>query len=132
MTIRTSADLLALWTRLVPSAERRRRTLWLAFLDSHGRTLPTAMPIDDLPAEPDALLCRNLGKILADLVSSGHAHSGLLLLVRPGSDAATASDRRWAAMLRDAVGTELCRWPVHLATPAGTQSLEADGLSAAS
>ena len=132
MTIRTSADVLALWTKLVPLAERSRRSLWLVLLDRDDRTLPTAIPIDDLPAEPDALLCRNLRKILDDLASTGPVRSGLLLLCRPGAAAANANDHRWAAALRAEVGTELCRWPVHLATPAGVQSLEADDLSAAS
>jgi hypothetical protein len=132
MTIRSSADLLALGTKLVPPAERRRRSLWLAFLDGDGRTLPTAIPIDDLPAEPDTLLCRNLRKILADLVSTGPARSGLILLSRPGRDAPTANDQRWAAMLQDEIGTELSPWPVHLATPGGVRSIAADDLSAAS
>src|ERR1700742_5229944 len=95
-TIHSGADVLAFWTKLVPPAERRRRSLWLAFLDREGRTLPTVIPIDDMPAEPDTLLCGNLHKILADLASTGPVHSGLLLLSRPGPDTAAPGDHRWA------------------------------------
>src|SRR6201999_1839458 len=115
MTVHTRADVLALWTKLVHTAEPGRRSLWLAFLDREGRTLPTAMPIDGVPAEPDRLMCRNLRKILADLASSGPVHSGVLLLSRPGPDTAGAGDHRWAEMLRREIGPELCPWPVPLA-----------------
>ena len=132
MTVRTSADVLSLWTELVPAAERSDRSLWLAFLDRDGHPLPTVIPIHDRPAEPDRLMCRNLRKILADLASTGPVQCGLLLLTRPGSDVAGAGDHRWAEVLRREIGTELCPWRVHLATPAGIQSLATDGLSAAS
>ncbi len=131
MTVRTSADVLALWTKLVPPAERSRRTLWLAFLDREDRTLPTAIPIDELPAGPDTLLCGNLRKIVEELAATGPVRSALLLLARPGTRAATPNDHRWAAMVRETIG-ELSRWPLHVATPAGIYSLEDDGLSAAS
>jgi hypothetical protein len=132
MTIRTDADVRSLWTSLVPSGKRRRRSLWVALLDANDRTLRVAFPIDDLPAEPDALLCGNLAKILADLTSTGPAHSAVLLLCRPGPESVTMQDRRWAARLRGELGAGLCRWPVHLATPFGIHSLETDDLSAAS
>jgi hypothetical protein len=132
MTVHTSADVLSLWTTLVPAAERGDRSLWLTFLDRDGRPLPTVIPIHDRPAEPDRLMCRNLRKILADLASSSPVQCGLLLLCRPGSNVAGAGDHRWAEALRREIGAELCPWPVHLATPAGIQSLETDGLSAAS
>jgi hypothetical protein len=132
MTVHTNADVLSLWTTLVPAAERGDRSLWLTFLDRDGRPLPTVIPIHDRPAEPDRLMCRNLRKILADLASSSPVQCGLLLLCRPGSNVAGAGDHRWAEALRREIGAELCPWPVHLATPAGIQSLETDGLSAAS
>jgi hypothetical protein len=132
MTIRSDADARTLWMSLVPSEERRRRSLWVALLDEDDHTLPVAFPIDDLPAEPDALLCRNLAKILGDLSSTGPARSAVLLLCRPGPETVTAQDRRWAARLRGDLGATLCRWPLHLATPFGLHSLEADDLSAAS
>jgi hypothetical protein len=132
MTVHTGADVVSLWTQLVPSAERGDRSLWLAFLDGEGRTLPTVVPIHDRPSEPDRLMCRNLRKILADLVSTGPVHSGLLLLTRSGSATPRDGDRRWAETLRREIGAELCPWPVHLATPAGIVSLGTDDLSAAS
>jgi hypothetical protein len=132
MTIRTDADVRALWTALVPSGERRRRSLWVALLDQDDRTLPVAFPIDDLPAEPDTHLCRNLVKVLGDLASTGPVRSGLLLLTRSGLNTPTGDDHRWAAMLHSELGSELCRWPIHLATPHSIHSLEADDLSAAS
>jgi hypothetical protein len=132
MTIRTDADVRALWTALIPPAERRRRSLWVAMLDAGDRTLPVAFPIDDLPVEPDALLCRNLAKILADVTSSGPAHSAVLTLCRPGPESVTAQDRRWAASLRGVLSPGLARWPLHVATPFGVHSLEPDDLSAAS
>ena len=132
ISIRTDADVRTLWTSLVPSGERRRRSLWLVLLDGDDRTLPVAFPIDDLPAEPDTLLCRNLGKILRDLTSTGPAASAVLLLCRPGPQTLTVQDRRWASAIRAELGAALCRWPLHLATPFGLHSLEADDLSAAS
>jgi hypothetical protein len=132
MTIRTDADVRALWTSLVSSSERRKRSLWVALLDGDERTLKVAFPIDDLPAEPDPLLCGNLAKILADLASSGPARSALLLLCRPGPDTVTLQDHRWASAVVDEVGTKLCHWPFHVATPHAIHSLQSGGLSAAS
>jgi hypothetical protein len=132
ITIRTDADVRTLWMSLVPPAERQRRSLWLVLLDGDERTLPVAFPFDDPPAEPDTLLCRNLGKILRDLTSTGPAASAVLLLCRPGPEPVTGQDRRWASAIRTELGTGLCHWPLFLATPFGLHSLEADALSAAS
>ena len=132
MTIRSDADVRALWSSLVPSDERHRRSLWVALLDENDQTLPVAFPIDDLPAEPDALLCKNLAKILGDLAATGPARSALVLLCRPGPETVTAQDHRWAVRLRGELGAGLCRWPLHLATPFGLHSFDADDLSAAS
>jgi hypothetical protein len=117
MTIRTATDVRERWTALVPSSERPRRSLWVALLDRDERTLPVAFPIDELPVEPDTLLCRNLAKILGDLASTGPARSAALLRCRPGPETVTAQDRRWAARLRAQLGDDLCRWPLQLAAP---------------
>ncbi|HEX4017891.1 MAG TPA: hypothetical protein VHX15_14245 [Frankiaceae bacterium] len=132
ITIRTDADVRTLWMSLVPAEERRRRSLWMVFLDADDRTLPMAFPIDDLPATLDTQLRRSLGNILREVTSTSPARSAVLLLCRPGPDAVTAADLGWAAGLRGELGPTLCRWPLQLATPFGLHSLEAEGLSAAS
>jgi hypothetical protein len=131
MIIRTNADLVAFWTTLMGPGQFGQRSLWLVFLDEQNRTLPIVVPIDDVPAEPDALMISNLAKIVAELASNGDAASVVLLLSRPGADVVTAADRRWATVLGAELGSVTDR-PVHLATHGRVQILVPDGLAAAS
>lgn len=109
-----------------------RRSLWLVFLDLRGRTLPVIVPIDDIPAEPDPRMIRNLASVVDGVVADGEAASVVLLLSRPGGTSMTAQDRRWAQSLRSAIGPHLSPWPIHLATTDCVQTFAPDDLIAAS
>lgn len=132
MTIRTDADVVALWSTLVPEAELRRRSLWIVLLDEDGRTLPTVVPLHGLPARPDPAHCLSLASLLTRLTETTQARSALLLLTRPGSTVAAASDHHWAEALGAALGPELSPWPLHLATPGGVAGLVAERFPEAS
>lgn len=77
-----------------------RRQLWVMFLDEDDVQLPVLMPIEGLPAEPEA--GDSLAKALRVVVDGVAAHSVILVLERYGGEALTASDRAWAKALHDA------------------------------
>jgi hypothetical protein len=101
-----------------------RRSLWLVFLYEDGQVAPVVVPIEDIPARPDALVA-NLGAVLAGLADDG-VSSTAMLLSRPGPRAMSADDRAWARAL-----TSFTPWPVHLATADDLQVFAPDDLIAA-
>ncbi|WP_375503259.1 hypothetical protein [uncultured Jatrophihabitans sp.] len=122
--IRAAADVEQLWEEMMGPGGFGIRTLWIVFLDETGCTSDVIVPIEDIPLHPDALLLRNLAHIVADV----GMQSVLLLVSRPGSRAMTDDDRAWARELGAAMGAELCRWPIHLATGDHIQVFAADDL----
>jgi hypothetical protein len=128
--VRTSADLCALWQRLMGSGGFGRASIWVVFLDADGAVQPVIMPVDDIPPEPDAAAVRNLARAVADVFDDGTGASVVLLLSRGGPPAMTDADRRWARALVDGF-RGLTRWPVHLATRDRVQVFAPDDLIAA-
>ena len=122
--VRTSADLFSLWQSLMGEGGFGRRTLWLVFMYDDGQVSPVIVPIQDIPARPDALVA-NLGAVIAGLRDDG-VNSVAMLLSRPGPRAMTDADRAWARTL-----TPLTPWPVHLATADDLQVFAPDDLIAA-
>ena len=127
-TIHGCVDLEELWSRVVGPGEFAGRSLWLGFLDAESTVLPTLAPFDDFPAVPDRALLCNLRSIVDELVGTSGIASVVLLICRPGSDAMTVQDRRWAALLHDVIGSSYSDWPIHLATRGGVQVFAPDDL----
>jgi hypothetical protein len=73
--------------------------LWILFLDARRRQLPLMVPIEDMPATPDASQVSSLIAVLREL--RPEYDSVILVMERLGTDAVAAVDRRWAAALRD-------------------------------
>jgi hypothetical protein len=129
-TIRTHADLAAVWQRLMGTGGFARSTLWLIFVGADDGLQRVIMPIDDLPGEPDERFVGNLVHVLTELHDAGDFASAALLLSRPGPPEMSGADRRWARVLRDALGP-LSPWPLHLATRGRVQVFAPDDLIAA-
>ena len=129
--IRTDLDLFDLWTELMGPHGFDRSSLWMVFLDEDRRMLPTVVPIEDRPLEPDEPMIRNLRAIVDGLAETG-VRSVALLLTRPGPGVMTERDRRWARALTAVLGERLAGRPVHLATEGRIQTFAPDDLVAAS
>jgi hypothetical protein len=106
-----------------------RRSLWLVFLDSLSRVTPLVVPIEDIPAEPEAEMLEGIVDVVRNLAATNDLAAVALLLSRPGPGAMSGSDRRWATALGSAFGA-LSPWPVHLATADRLQVFAADDLLA--
>jgi hypothetical protein len=128
--VRSEADLCRLWQTLMGPGGFGQRTLWLLFLAPDGYPCKVIVPIEDLPAEPDAQFVGNLHSIVTSM--GPDVGTVPLLLSRPGRANMTASDRRWASALRTDAPPEVLRWPVHLATCDRIQVFAPDDLIAAS
>jgi hypothetical protein len=107
-----------------------RSSIWVVFLDADGVVQPVIVPIEDVPPEPDAVVVRNLARVIADAFDDGSGASVALLLSRGGPVGMTDADRRWARALVDGF-RGLTRWPVHLATRDRVQVFAPDDLIAA-
>lgn len=103
-------------------------SLWLIFLDQDGRLQPVISPIDDIPSVPDRGLLRGVAGVVEDLIATGTVASVAMLLSRAGPSDMTPADREWARALRHELGSELCRWPIHLATHGRVQVFAPDDL----
>lgn len=128
--IRSDADLLAVWQRLMGSGGFGRRSIWFVFIDEDDRLQRLVMPIDDVPEEPDQLTIGNLATIFTELHDGGQFASTAMLLSRPGPAQMTGGDRRWAQALRSGLG-RVSPWPVHLATHGEVRVFAPDDLIAA-
>ena len=95
-------DLLELARYLADASRPGERDLTLTWLDAEDRLLGLIMPLDDVPAVPDAVAARGLGDLLHDILDE-HAPGGSVVAVlgRPGDSAVGADDRAWNRALRD-------------------------------
>lgn len=109
ITVRTTADLVRLWSTVVGDGGFGRRTLWLVFLDEAGRPAPVVVPVDDIPLVPSRADADSLGHFLDHF---GGAGTQALLLSRPGPCGVQAHDREWARALAPYARP----WPLHVAT----------------
>jgi hypothetical protein len=129
--IRNSAELTELWRDMMGRGAFATRSVWHVFLEDGGHMNPVVVPIDDIPAEPDEQFLHNLGWIMREATLDSEIVALAVLLSRPGPAQMTAEDRRWARGLRSAFGSELCPWPIHLATRGRIQVFAPDDLIAA-
>jgi hypothetical protein len=128
--VRTAAEMFEMWQGLMGGGGFSVPSLWLVFFDDESRMQPVIVPIDDIPAEPDRPLVRNLVSVVAGLIDGGSAASVAVLLSRPGPSAMTESDRCWArALTAELAG--LTAGPLHLATHDRLQVFAPDDLIAA-
>jgi hypothetical protein len=114
-TIRTDAELTALWRALMGSGGFARRSLWLVMLDGTGRPLPLVVPVDDVPDVLDDTLRGGLAQCVRHLADLDDVHSVAALLSRPGPRLMTEGDRACARALHRHTSLT-ARWPLHLGT----------------
>ena len=116
--VRTQADLHRHFRALMGELGFSRTSLWLAFFDEEGGSLPLLQEIDDLPALPTREDLGSLMRLCAYVLGMAGAHDGSVgfLLSRPGGPGVSAGDRAWAAGLAAAAREcDVRSFPVHLA-----------------
>lgn len=128
--VHTDDDLFMLWRDLMGAGGFARRSLWMIFFYRDGELAPAITPIDDIPGEPDPAVIGSLARVVEGVVADLPG-SVAFLLSRPGPEAMSEEDRRWARALRDTVDPALSPWPVHLATHDRVQVFAPDDLIAA-
>jgi hypothetical protein len=114
--VRSAEELTRRWETLLDPPVFGARSLWLTWLDD-GLMLPVVIPVDDVPAVPDAPLLANLATVCESVTEShvdGTAHVALALC-RPGRPEITKDDQAWAGGLRDALAASSGTWSLHLA-----------------
>lgn len=105
---------------VVDERSRRRRSLWLFFVAGTGELLKVAVPIDDIPARPEALFVENLFAILRGVLTV-ESDASSVVLVLTGSDPAA---KDWAVALRVAASeTDIDVRLICLATPGSLDPL---------
>ncbi|NUR07865.1 MAG: hypothetical protein HOQ22_05700 [Nocardioidaceae bacterium] len=117
-TIRTQADLPAMWRTLMTPLGFARRRLYLTFVLGDGCAVPHLTELDDLPEQPGDLAVDNLMAMCAALLENSLTEGSrpVLLLARPGAARLTDSDRAWGtALLAAAEAHRVPLWPVHVA-----------------
>jgi hypothetical protein len=107
-----------------------QHTLWLAWFDADDRQLPALMPLDGVPASPNADLVKPLLPFLASLYHGLDAAWLAMALGRPGPGLISAGDRAWARALDVAtLGAHGIRSrPLYLATENRVRPLVLDDL----
>jgi hypothetical protein len=116
--VRTQADLHRHFRALMGELGFSRTSLWLAFFDEDGRSLPLLQEIDDLPELPTPDDLASLMHLCDYVLGMAGVPDGSVgfLLTRPGGPGVSATDRAWAAGLtRAARECEVRTFPVHLA-----------------
>jgi len=122
----TDTDVLDRVDQLIGVDARCDRSLWLLFLAADAVQLPVVVPIDDVPANPDARdagsICDTTAHVLNDAAPGG---SVVITLVRDNGRSVTDSDQQWLMALQAAA----TRTGVHLrmfclATTDGVRRLE--------
>jgi len=129
--VRTDAELTQLWEHMMGSGGFARHSIWHIFFDADGQMCPVIIPIDDIPLEPDPNVLDNLADIVGEITRASAIASVAVLFSRPGEQAMTAADRRWARAIHAAFASTIRLWPVHLATTDRIQIFAPDDLIAA-
>ncbi|MGN6610498.1 MAG: hypothetical protein ACTHLJ_01870 [Angustibacter sp.] len=126
-SIRTQADLTAMWQAMPSPQPAEPLSVALAFLDADGDRSPALLCVDGVPPQPEAAA----GEYFAQLVSQVQEQTGTAevaaALVRGGDDRVDDDDRQWAHVLARRAGLT-ARWPLHLLTPTAARVLAADDL----
>lgn len=117
--VRSAAELTDRWSTLLGPDGFGARSLWLTWFDADGRQLPIVVPVDDLPALPEAALLVGLREVHGSVVDDqlGGAGHLALALCRPGEPVVTAEDEVWAGELRSVLDDDAVpgTWSLHLA-----------------
>jgi hypothetical protein len=126
--VRTDADVLARVALIIDDAARRLRALWLFFLDGDGLQNEVVVPIDCIPAQPDAQIagtvCNVVSRLLTGAESDEPDGSAIITLSRPGIADLGDADRHWLSALQQ--GAAAYKAPIRmlcLATPDGVREL---------
>ena len=126
--VRTDEDLLRRIDLLVDQDARQQRSIWLLFLSASGVQLPVVVPIDGVPERADLTTARSLCWVIAEALRNNvPGGQAVVVLTRPGTSGAGATDRDWSTTLHRAArdrGASLRM--VCLATPAEVRSLSLD------
>ena len=131
-TVRTQADLDAMWRHLMGPLGFGYRRLYVVFVPPDGGVIPQITEVADLPELPDHELVANLLTMCADLIDQQMPTGTRVafLYARPGGPAFTNADRRWGAvLLRAADQAFVPTWPVHLANDHRLRVLAPDDLA---
>jgi hypothetical protein len=128
--VHSDDDLLDRWRLLMGPWGFGQHTLWLAWFDADDRQLPALMPLDGVPASPNADLVKPLLPFLASLYHGLDAAWLAMALGRPGPGLISAGDRAWARALDVAtLGAHGIRSrPLYLATENRVRPLVLDDL----
>lgn len=116
--MRTQADLHRHFRALMGRLGFSRTSLWLAFFDEDGRSLPLLQEIDDLPELPGRDDLASLMRLCDYVLGMTGAPDGSVgfLLSRPGGPGVSAQDRAWASGLAAAAREcDVRAFAVHLA-----------------
>lgn len=123
--VRTDSDVLARVAAITSGQPPEPRALWLFFIGPDGLQSNVVVPIDPLPAAPDAALVGNVCHIVSEVLSGSlPGGQAVLTLSRSGTAEHTEEDLRWLRALQD--GAARHQTPVRmlcLATPAGVSEL---------
>ncbi len=116
--VTTQLELRRRWAAVLEPPVFAARSMWVMWLRPDGSTLPTLVPVDELPRRPDPRTTDQLVDV-ARTVGDEHAGAGghvALALCRPGHPICTASDQAWADDLERATrAVGLGSWSLHLA-----------------
>lgn len=126
-SIRSQADLTALWEAWPAPEWGQRASVSLAFLDDTGEQPPTLFCVDGVPPHPAPGDGEYFARLVEQVREQAGAGAVAAALVRGGDDRVDDSDRAWATVLAEHAGLT-ARWPLHLVTPAGARVLAADDL----
>ena len=131
-TIRSQADLDAMWRHLMSPLGFGYRRIYVVFVPPDGRVVPRIAEVTDLSELPDPELAANLLTMCADLIDQ-QLPTGTrvaFLYARPGGPDFTTADRRWgAALLQAADDAFVPTWPVHLANDHRLRVLAPDDMA---
>jgi hypothetical protein len=116
--IRSDDDLTRRWAELLEPPVFGARSRWLSWLDDDGRMIPLVVPVDDVPAAPDARLTSGVLYIHAAVTEEHLPGDGHLVmaLCRPGGPEVTEDDDAWIEGLQAALDDQIDgTWSLHLA-----------------
>jgi hypothetical protein len=106
------------WAAVLEPPVFAARSMWIMWLRADGSTLPTLVPIDELPRQFDAVATSGLVELaltISEEHGGGQGHVAFALC-RPGHPICTGGDQEWAdGLQRAATRAGLHSWSLHLA-----------------